>query len=792
MLLKPSGGSSVRPVRAYRSRTVVEHGAGVAADRLMEDGRQRGAGVFDIDVDVAGEQRAIADQRAAEIQPAIDRQAGVALDRLRQQLAEHQLLGEVLRADDDRAAGAARRQHRRRAAARGSDRRGGDRRGAARARAGGAPTAVARATAARRRRRAPAPRPEWRRRGSPSCRPSTARDRCIRRGRRRRSPRQSSPSRRRRRPRRARRRRSTAAPAAARPAAAARAASCPSRRPPRGSTDRCRAGRRSSSARSAAGRRGSARPARRARRRRRRAAPAAGSRTSRGSASSARCWRSPSAATPGAAAARRRCRAARRSPTAIGVDDGHEQRRAGRAAPRSSRAMRRPEREQPVTRIRSLRLRHAAGKRVEQPAHARVGRARRQRAARSHAIRRPSSSTPTRSRERERLAHVVRDDDHGLAQPLPGCGGTRRAARRASADRARRTARPSAAPADRPRARAPRRPAGAARRTARRASAPRTAPAAARRAPAARRTRARYAPARPPLEPRHDRDVVGDRHVREQADLLHHVADAASQPDRIPLARVAALRRARRRRPASSSRLMSFRSVLLPAPLRPTSASTSPASTVRLKRSRTRTPPGRANDTSRNSIAGAGIAFATVHGGHSWHRTSQPRYSRSPASRAARQPADSRRQPDVGQSSSQARRQATRHSRPTLHSGRQQGEGGGLAREQGSSRHHEPAARRRAREPGAGPAARRSEGRQPCVTTRVRSATTPERGRIRTDGEIRPAPHRTARRAPDARESVTTTGSRTSSIRAPKRTCSRDDADEPAMPASDATLKTKI
>ena len=69
----------------------------------MKDRRQRRAGVLDVHVDVAGEERAIADQRAAEIQPALHRQPGLALDGLRDDLAEDQLLGEVLRADDDRA-----------------------------------------------------------------------------------------------------------------------------------------------------------------------------------------------------------------------------------------------------------------------------------------------------------------------------------------------------------------------------------------------------------------------------------------------------------------------------------------------------------------------------------------------------------------------------------------------------------------------------------------------------------------------------------------------------------------
>ena len=47
------------------------------------------------------EQRAIADQRAAQVQPTLDAQAGASLDRLRDDLAEDELLGEVLRAHDD-------------------------------------------------------------------------------------------------------------------------------------------------------------------------------------------------------------------------------------------------------------------------------------------------------------------------------------------------------------------------------------------------------------------------------------------------------------------------------------------------------------------------------------------------------------------------------------------------------------------------------------------------------------------------------------------------------------------
>ena len=55
VLSKPSGGRSVRPLSAYRRRTVSHDGLAIVRRRPMEDGRQRGAGVLDVDVDVAGE-----------------------------------------------------------------------------------------------------------------------------------------------------------------------------------------------------------------------------------------------------------------------------------------------------------------------------------------------------------------------------------------------------------------------------------------------------------------------------------------------------------------------------------------------------------------------------------------------------------------------------------------------------------------------------------------------------------------------------------------------------------------
>ena len=78
----------------------------------MEDGGQRGARVLDVDIDVARAQRPIADERAAEIEPAFDLDTRLRLDRLREELAEQDLLGEVLRADADHVAGRPQRRGR--------------------------------------------------------------------------------------------------------------------------------------------------------------------------------------------------------------------------------------------------------------------------------------------------------------------------------------------------------------------------------------------------------------------------------------------------------------------------------------------------------------------------------------------------------------------------------------------------------------------------------------------------------------------------------------------------------
>src|SRR5262249_39357135 len=63
-------------------------------------------GVLDVDVDLPAAQGRVAHERAAEVEAALHRHPG-SLDRLRQQLAQHALLREVLRADDHPVAAAA-------------------------------------------------------------------------------------------------------------------------------------------------------------------------------------------------------------------------------------------------------------------------------------------------------------------------------------------------------------------------------------------------------------------------------------------------------------------------------------------------------------------------------------------------------------------------------------------------------------------------------------------------------------------------------------------------------------
>jgi hypothetical protein len=71
----------------------------VAAGGFVEDGGEGRAGVFDVEVEVAGEERFLAEERAAEIGFAIDVEAGAGFDVLGEELGEDDLFGEEFGAD---------------------------------------------------------------------------------------------------------------------------------------------------------------------------------------------------------------------------------------------------------------------------------------------------------------------------------------------------------------------------------------------------------------------------------------------------------------------------------------------------------------------------------------------------------------------------------------------------------------------------------------------------------------------------------------------------------------------
>ena len=76
-------------------------GRGIAGRRLVEDGGEGGAGVFDIKVELAGLESFVDEERAAEVGLADDGDAGAGFDVLSEEFGEDNLFGEELGADDD-------------------------------------------------------------------------------------------------------------------------------------------------------------------------------------------------------------------------------------------------------------------------------------------------------------------------------------------------------------------------------------------------------------------------------------------------------------------------------------------------------------------------------------------------------------------------------------------------------------------------------------------------------------------------------------------------------------------
>ena len=93
---KPSGSSHSRCHCAYPWRTAGENLCGVFQRFLFQDCGEGGAGVFGVDIDVSGHHRLLCQECSAEIEFAADVSVQAILEVLRDDFAEHELLGEIL------------------------------------------------------------------------------------------------------------------------------------------------------------------------------------------------------------------------------------------------------------------------------------------------------------------------------------------------------------------------------------------------------------------------------------------------------------------------------------------------------------------------------------------------------------------------------------------------------------------------------------------------------------------------------------------------------------------------
>src|SRR6266849_3973520 len=76
-------------------------GGGITLRGFAEDGGERRAGVLDVEVELAGEERFVDEECAAKIGLSDDGNAGFSFDVLGQEFGEHNLLGEKFRTNRD-------------------------------------------------------------------------------------------------------------------------------------------------------------------------------------------------------------------------------------------------------------------------------------------------------------------------------------------------------------------------------------------------------------------------------------------------------------------------------------------------------------------------------------------------------------------------------------------------------------------------------------------------------------------------------------------------------------------
>ena len=92
------GEVEIEALRVLAFDAIVDRGA-VVAGGFVEDGGEGGAGVFDVEIEIAGEEGFVDEESAAEVGFALDVNVGAGFDMLGKELGEDDLLGEKFGAD---------------------------------------------------------------------------------------------------------------------------------------------------------------------------------------------------------------------------------------------------------------------------------------------------------------------------------------------------------------------------------------------------------------------------------------------------------------------------------------------------------------------------------------------------------------------------------------------------------------------------------------------------------------------------------------------------------------------
>jgi len=98
--LNPNGGLSVKfEVRFIFAFDALIHSFPIARNLLFQDGGERSAGVFGIDIDASCQHRLLADISSCQIEASFDFYLRARFHHLSEKFTQHQRLGEVFGSD---------------------------------------------------------------------------------------------------------------------------------------------------------------------------------------------------------------------------------------------------------------------------------------------------------------------------------------------------------------------------------------------------------------------------------------------------------------------------------------------------------------------------------------------------------------------------------------------------------------------------------------------------------------------------------------------------------------------